>query len=163
MLRMQLAAVAGALALLLPTVSATAAERPRWEWPVPAPHPVVRDYVAPSTPYGAGHRGVDVAVPAGTPVLAPDDGVVVWAARIVDRGVVAIEHAGGVRSSLEPVDPRVRVGERVVRGQVVALAATGGAHRAGLLHLGARIRGAYVSPLLLLGTLRRAVLLPLDG
>lgn len=36
-----------------------------WAWPVAAPHPVVRGFEAPETTYSAGHRGIDVAAPAG--------------------------------------------------------------------------------------------------
>jgi hypothetical protein len=62
------------------------------------------------------------------------------------------------------VRPLVRAGEHVVRGQVVALVTPpGGTHPPGVLHLGARVREGYVSPLLLLGGLRRAVLLPLSA
>jgi murein DD-endopeptidase MepM/ murein hydrolase activator NlpD len=93
-------------------------------------------------------------------VLAPADGVVIWAGTIVDRGVVAIDHGSGVRSSFEPVTPLVRRGDAVHRGERIGTAATGGTHPAGVLHIGARIHGEYVSPLLLLGGLQRAVLLP---
>ena len=98
----------------------------------------------------------------GTEVTAPQDGHVVFAGRIDDRGVLAIEHAGGVRSSFEPVTPQVQVGQAVSRGQPVAVVATGGLRAAGTLYIGARVRGAYISPLLLLGGLQRAVLLPMD-
>jgi hypothetical protein len=68
---------------------------------------------------------------------------------------------------VEPVDPSVRRGDVVRRGEVVGHLAAGGAHPPGVLHLGARVRSgdgwAYVSPLLLLGGARRAVLLPLDA
>lgn len=138
------------------------ARAPLWSWPVPAPHPVVRPFVAPATPYSAGHRGIDVASPVGTEITAPQDGRVVFAARIADRGVLAIEHTGGVRSSFEPVTPLVHAGEAVRRGQPVAVVATGGRRAEGTLYIGARVHGAYVSPLLLLGGLQRAVLLPMD-
>jgi murein DD-endopeptidase MepM/ murein hydrolase activator NlpD len=128
---------------------------------VPAPHVVVRPYLAPATQYGPGHRGIDLRAPVGTPVAAPDDGTVLFAGRVVDRGVLSIDH-GTVRSSVEPVRALVHPGEHVARGQVVAiLAAPGATHPAGVLHLGARVRDGYVSPLLFLGGLRRAVLLPL--
>ena len=94
------------------------------------------------------------------------DGVVAFAGTVVDRGVVAIDH-DGVRSSVEPVDSTVHVGEPVHRGEVIGTVATGGTHAAGVLHLGARIRTAdgwaYVSPLLYLGGATRAVLLPLSA
>ncbi|GAA2754231.1 murein hydrolase activator EnvC family protein [Amnibacterium kyonggiense] len=145
--------------------AALAAASPLWSWPT-ASHDLVRAFEAPATPYAAGHRGIDVAAPVGEPVRAVDDGVVAFAGRVVDRGVVAIDH-DGVRSSVEPVDPAVRVGDAVERGEVIGHVATGGSHAPGVLHLGARVRTAdgwaYVSPLLWLGGARRAVLLPLGA
>lgn len=150
-------------AAALPPPAQAAAPAPLWSWPVPAPHPVLRAYLAPPSRYGAGHRGIDVGGAPGAVVTAPDDGVVVFAGRIVDRGVLAIEHPGGVRSSFEPVTPTVRAGEVVHRGEAVAVVTPAGAHGAGVLHIGARLHGEYISPLLLLGGLRRAVLLSLEG
>ncbi|MDH2442726.1 M23 family metallopeptidase [Amnibacterium sp. CER49] len=164
MLRVPVAGVVLAAAALLTGAAvpsqARAAPLPRWSWPVPAPHRVARPFVAPSGPYAGGHRGIDVAAPAGTTVTAPADGRVVWAGTIVDRGVVAIDHGDGVRSSFEPLTPRVHLGDTVLRGQAIGAVAAGGTHPDGVLHIGARIRGEYVSPLLLLGGLQRAVLLP---
>jgi murein DD-endopeptidase MepM/ murein hydrolase activator NlpD len=61
-----------------------------WIWPVPAPIRVVSPFRAPPTPYASGHRGIDVAVEQGAVVVAPGPGVVSFAGRVVDRGVVAI-------------------------------------------------------------------------
>ncbi len=130
-----------------------------WAWPVPAPHPVVRPFVAPATAYGAGHRGVDISAPVGSLVRSPADGVVHFAGVVVDRPVLSIAHAGGVLSSFEPVVATVSAGDAVRRGQVVGTLAAGHC-TSGCLHLGARIDGEYVNPLLLLGEVRWAVLLP---
>jgi len=151
------------IALLVAVVAATAA--PAWAWPTDS-HVVVRGFEAPATAYAAGHRGIDLSAPVGSPVRAVDDGVVAFAGTVVDRGVVAVDH-DGVRSSVEPVDPTVQVGDAVHRGEVIARVATGGSHAAGVLHLGARVGTAdgwaYVSPLLYLGGATRAVLLPLSA
>ena len=151
------------IALLVAVVAATAA--PAWAWPTDS-HVVVRGFEAPATAYAAGHRGIDLSAPVGSPVRAVDDGVVAFAGTVVDRGVVAVDH-DSVRSSVEPVDPTVQVGDAVHRGEVIARVATGGSHAAGVLHLGARVGTAdgwaYVSPLLYLGGATRAVLLPLSA
>lgn len=134
---------------------------PAWAWPVPSPHPIVRSYVAPATPYSAGHRGVDIAAAAGTEVRAPAAGVVHFAGFVVDRPVLSIRHPDGTLSSFEPVEATVDAGDPVERGQVVGVLLAG--HCAtGCVHLGARIDGEYVNPLLLLGGLPRAILLPMD-
>lgn len=150
---------------ILTLVVAAAATVPAWSWPVDA-HAVVRGFEAPADAYAAGHRGIDVEAPVGTPVRAVADGVVAFAGRVVDRPVIAIDH-DRLRSTVEPVEPEVRVGEVVHRGEVIGRVAEGGPHRPGLLHLGARVRSgdgwAYVSPLVALGGATRAVLLPLSA
>lgn len=132
-----------------------------WAWPVPAPHPIARPYVAPATPYAAGHRGIDIRSSAGVEVRAPADGVVHFAGFVVDRPVISIRHAGGVISSFEPVEPLVATGDRVQRGDVIGILLPG--HCASpCLHLGARVDGEYVNPLLFLGGLEHSVLYPLE-
>lgn len=131
----------------------------RWSWPVGPPAAVARPFVAPPTPYGRGHRGVDLVAGARAEVRAPDAGTVRFAGWVVDRPVLSIDHGGGLVSSFEPVDPVVDRGEHVQRGQVVGLLVAG--HCAdGCLHLGARLHGEYVNPLLFLGGVPRAILLP---
>jgi murein DD-endopeptidase MepM/ murein hydrolase activator NlpD len=132
-----------------------------WAWPVPAPHTLARPFVAPATPYAAGHRGIDIRAAGGVEVRAPDDGVVHFAGFVVDRPVISIRHPGGVLSSFEPVEPLVATGDRVARGDVIGVLLPG--HCASpCLHLGARIDGEYVNPLLFLGGLDHAVLYPLE-
>lgn len=133
----------------------------QWLWPVPAPIRVVSPFRAPPTPYSAGHRGIDVAVDRGTRVVAPAAGVVSFAGRVVDRGVVAIDHGNGVVSAVEPVDALVEQGTAIVAGDTIGIVASGGHCAAECVHFGVRINGEYVSPYLFLGGLPRAVLLPL--
>jgi len=140
---------------------ATAIVAVLWAWPVPAPHTLARPYVAPATPYSAGHRSIDIRSSAGVEVRAPAAGVVHFAGFVVDRPVLSIRHAGGVISSFEPVDPLVSTGDRVARGEVIGILLPGHC-AAPCLHLGARVDGAYVNPLLFLGGLEHAVLYPLD-
>nr|WP_297425540.1 M23 family metallopeptidase [uncultured Actinotalea sp.] len=110
---------------------------------------LLRAFAAPSVRWGPGHRGVDLAADVGAPVRAPADGVVVVARRVVERDVLTVLHADGLRSSLEPVDADVAVGTPVRAGQVVGRLATGG-HCAGCLHWGVRDGERYVDPLGLL-------------
>lgn len=139
-----------------------AAERlEQWLWPVPAPIRVVSPFRAPPTPYASGHRGIDVAVRQGDVIIAPAAGVVSFAGRVVDRGVVAIDHGDGVVSAIEPVDALVAEGAVVAAGDPIGVAASGGHCAAECAHFGVRIDGEYVSPFLFLGGLPRAVLLPL--
>ena len=139
---------------------ATAPQAAVWGWPVDPPHRIVAPFRGPQTPYAAGHRGIDLAAAAGDPVLAVHDGVVAFASVVVDRPVLTLAHEGNVVSSVEPVLALVSPGDRVVSGQRIGTVTDGG-HCVACLHLGVRFTGQYVSPLLFLGGVPRAVLLPL--
>lgn len=139
-----------------PPVSATPASAPppsaavpRWLWPL-APRPrVTRPFLAPDSPWGRGHRGLDLSARPRAPVHAVAGGVVTHAARLAGRGTVTVTHPGGVRSTYEPVGPAVAVGDRVAAGDLIGhLEPTPAAHcpGGGCLHLGA-IRQGYVDPL----------------
>jgi murein DD-endopeptidase MepM/ murein hydrolase activator NlpD len=140
--------------------AASAAPAVPWSWPAAPPHPVVRVFTAPEHPWSPGHRGIDVGTPHGSPVTAPDDGVVHFAGVVVDRPVLSMRHRDGVLSSLEPVVSELAAGDPVVRGQVVGTVQAGHCPDVECVHLGARIDGEYVSPLLMLGLGRPSVLLP---
>lgn len=145
--------------LLAPTIAAAAPEdTPSWEWPVSTPR-VVEPYVQPPHPYAAGHRGIDIEG-AGDVVRAPADGVVAFAGMVAGRPVLTIDHGDGWVSTLEPVATGLRPGDVVGSGQEVGTIAAGGHTPAGAVHLGARHDGEYVNPLLLLGGVPLAVLLP---
>jgi len=136
-----------------------AAELGSWSWPVSGAHALARPYIAPAGPYAPGHRGIDIRAPAEASVLAPDDGVVHFAGFVVDRPVLSIVHADGVLSSFEPVQTDLVAGDRVTRGQVIGTLLPG--HCASpCLHLGARVDGEYVNPLLFLGGVGWSVLYP---
>lgn len=133
-------------------------------WPVGAPRPVVvRGWDPPSSPYAAGHRGVDLAAGPGTAVRAAARGRVVFAGRVAGRGVLSIALTGTgdppLRITYEPVRPLVAAGDEVVAGQAVATLEPGGTHcPVSCLHWGLLRGDAYLDPLSLLPPwmLRRA-------
>ena len=133
-----------------------------WGWPLDPRPEVLARFDPPQQTWGAGHRGVDLAAAVGQPVLAPSAGVVTFSGVVVDRGVVVVTAASGLRSSLEPVTSSVPVGAPVARGQVVGQvsAATGHCVPVPCLHWGVRRDETYLDPLALVGS-RRVVLLPL--
>ncbi len=133
---------------------------PVWQWPVDPPRSVVRPYVAPATPYSAGHRGVDLRATDGGTVYAPADGVVHFSGIVVDRPVLSIRHPGGLISSYEPVESALASGTAVRRGEVVGMVLAAHCVPAACVHMGVRLDGEYVSPLLYLGDVPRSVLLP---
>jgi murein DD-endopeptidase MepM/ murein hydrolase activator NlpD len=91
----------------------------RFSWPLPAPHPVLRPFQAPATPYGPGHRGVDLGGSVGEPVFAAGDGLVLYAGALFNCDLISIEHPGGLRTTYTPVVPSVRVGQQVTRRQQI--------------------------------------------
>lgn len=134
---------------------------PGWAWPVDGPRTVIRPFSAPPTPYAAGHRGVDLtALGAGAAVRAATSGVVHFAGVVVDRPLVTVR-AGDVLVTAEPVSPTVEAGELVSAGDVIGTLEAGHCGPRACVHIGVRVGGQYVSPLIYLGGLRRAVLLPL--
>lgn len=140
------------------STSSPAASSP-WSWPVARPR-VVRHYHEPAHAFGPGHRGIDLTAAPGDPVRAPAAGVVAFSGRVVDRGVVTIDHGDGHVTTFEPVSDAVPAGTEVVAGAEVARVTTGGHSAAGTLHFGVRRNGRYINPLSLLGGIPRAVLLP---
>jgi murein DD-endopeptidase MepM/ murein hydrolase activator NlpD len=130
--------------------------------PVPAPVRVVLAVRPPAGPYGAGHRGVDLATHPGEPVRAAGAGVVRFAGDVAGRGVVVIAHADGVSPEYEPLAPSVRAGQAVARGQPIGTVS--GTHRdcdpGRCLHWAARRDGAYLDPMTLLAPLGPVRLLP---
>lgn len=160
-------------------------------WPVGNPvgnltRPViVRGFDPPATPYGPGHRGVDLAASPGTVIVAAAPGTVAFAGPVAGKGVLSIDLAGaegaGLRITYEPVRPLAKTGDTVAAGQPVAVLAPAPAHCApaltpapaptptpgSCLHWGLRSGETYLDPLSLLppALLRRGPsrLLPVFG
>jgi len=136
------------------------AEHPRWRWPVDGVRHVSAPFRAPAHRYGAGHRGLDLSASIGAEVRSPADGVVAFVGTVVDRQLLTIAHDDGYVSTLEPVVSTLAPGAVVHEGDVVGRTDVGGHTAAGDVHLGVRLDGDYINPLLLLGEVPRAVLLP---
>nr|WP_145485568.1 MULTISPECIES: M23 family metallopeptidase [Streptomyces] len=121
-------------------------------WPVGVRPSVLRGWEPPATPYGPGHRGVDLAAAPGSPVRAVAAGRVSFAGRVAGRGVVTVGLTGtGLRTTYEPVSPSVEEGAEVAAGDVVGVVATG-AHcgAAACVHWGLLRGETYLNPLSLL-------------
>jgi murein DD-endopeptidase MepM/ murein hydrolase activator NlpD len=121
---------------------------------------LARAYVAPAHEYGPGHRGIDLDLQGGAVVRAPADGVVAFAGSVAGRGILTIDHGNGLVTTLEPVTTALAPGTPVVGGEDVANLGLGGHAAPGALHFGVRLDGRYINPMLLLGGVPRAVLLP---
>jgi murein DD-endopeptidase MepM/ murein hydrolase activator NlpD len=97
---------------------------------------------------------VDLGGSVGEAVLAAGPGVVLFAGRVVDQGVVVIGH-GALRTSYEPVEGSVAAGARVTVGQRIGTLDAGHCAATVCLHWGLLAGHAhatvYYDPLLLLG------------
>lgn len=126
---------------------------PSFDWPLTPRPRVVRPFDPPTSPYGPGHRGVDLAAAPGQPVLAAAEGRIVHAGTVAGIGVVSIQHDGGLRTTYEPVraspEDGVTPGTRVTSGERIGTVA---GHHAGCptvacLHWGVRRGEEYLDPL----------------
>jgi len=99
---------------------------------------------------GTYHSGTDVAVPAGTPFVAPADGVVVLAATApftLEGNLLIVDHGMGLTSAFlhcQRLD--VRVGDRVAQGQMLGTVGRTGRATGPHLHWGLKWRDARLDP-----------------
>lgn len=139
--------------VLWPGPAARAETDPVGVWPLVPEPAVVGGFDPPSDPWGAGHRGVDLAGAVGQQVRAALPGRVSWVGVLAGRGVAVVDH-GATRTTYEPVDATVATGDTVAAGDALGALALAGSHclpRA-CLHWG-WIEGAdtYLDPLRLVG------------
>jgi murein DD-endopeptidase MepM/ murein hydrolase activator NlpD len=134
---------------LIPVPRASAAADRVW----PVTGPILRGFDPPDSPYGSGHRGIDIGAWPGTPVLAPADGVVTFAGPVGGRLFITIDHGDGLESTYSWLDALVvRRGDAVARGSTIA--ASGWGHADSTvphLHMGVRQDDVYLDPLSFLG------------
>jgi len=121
-------------------------------WPLQPEPAVVRAFDPPDSPYGAGHRGVDLLGQVGQPVLAALPGTVTYAGSLAGRGVVVVDH-GPTRTTYEPVTATVSVGAAVAAGTQLGTLAVPGSHcfPRSCLHWGWLEGETYLNPLRLVG------------
>jgi len=109
------------------------------------------------------HKGIDFAVPAGTPVMAAGNGTVVFAGPAGEYGnLVVINHANSYATAyghLSRFAAGVRPGARVSQGDVVAYSGMTGLATGPHLHYEIRVNNAQVNP----GSVKIASGRKLDG
>lgn len=94
------------------------------------------------------HNGIDLAAPAGTPILAAYDGDVVAAAYSSSMGhYVMIDHGSGLYTIyMHSSALYVSKGQTVTKGQTIAAVGSSGRSTGNHLHFSVRLNGNYVSP-----------------
>ena len=104
---------------------------------------------------GAYHSGIDIAVPTGTPVRAPADGVVILASDhpfTLEGNLLMVDHGMGLNSAFLHLSKiEVAVGDHVHQGEVIALSGASGRATGPHLHWSLMWRGARIDPLLVAG------------
>ncbi|MFL6165981.1 MAG: murein hydrolase activator EnvC family protein [Ornithinibacter sp.] len=121
-------------------------------WPLDPRPTVVAGFDPPASPWGAGHRGVDLLGRPGQVVRAALAGTVTFAGTLAGRGVVVVSH-GETRTTYEPVAPTVAVGDTVPTGGPIGTLETALNHcfPRTCLHWGLLRGEQYLDPLSLLG------------
>jgi len=110
-------------------------------------------------PTGRLHRGMDFAVPTGTPIAAPADGVIIastnrYAGEDKWGELIVIEHANGLKSLYAHMDKRmVKLGEHVVAGQQIGTSGASGKATGPHLHMEVSLDGENIDPQAVLGNL----------
>lgn len=112
---------------------------------------VTSDFGTRLDPYTAErvmHAGLDIAGPHGKEIIAPSDGTVVFAGLEGGYGnVLVIDHGYGIKTRYGHLASiRVKPGERVKRGQVVAHMGNTGRSTGPHLHYEVRVNGLPQNP-----------------
>ena len=95
------------------------------------------------------HKGLDIGVPVGTPIVAPADGKVVSVGYESGYGLmVVIEHRHGVSTAYAHLKAAaVEPGEDVARGSRIAFSGMSGRTTGSHLHYEVRVNGQAVDPM----------------
>lgn len=105
------------------------------------------------------HNGVDYAAPRGTPIYSTGEGVVSFSGRQSGYGIVVkIRHAFGFETVYAHLSKsRVKVGQRVKRGQRIADMGSTGRSTGSHLHYEVRIDGVPVNPSKFIGAAKNVL------
>ncbi len=100
--------------------------------------------------YNRMHKGVDFAVPIGTPVMAGGSGTVTYAGRSNGYGnLVIVSHSNGYSTAyghLSRFGKNIKKGTRVTQGQIVAYSGNTGVSTGPHLHYEIRVKNQQVNP-----------------
>ncbi|HAR44827.1 MAG: hypothetical protein A2X56_15055 [Nitrospirae bacterium GWC2_57_13] len=100
----------------------------------------------------SSHSGVDVSADEGAEVRAPNSGSVIFVDELFYSGIsVIVDHGQGIYTMFFHLSKSlVTPGQKVARGEVIALVGSTGRSTGPHLHWGVRMQGARVDPLKLL-------------
>ncbi len=104
--------------------------------------------ISPFTGHKQFHEGLDIANRIGTPVIAPANGLVVFAGRKGGFGrLIIIDHGHGITTRFGHLSKiLVKVGQHVKRGEKIAEIGNSGRSTGPHLHYEVRLNGVPVNP-----------------
>ncbi len=125
-----------------------------WSGPFifPVKNPIVTDaygYTRDTVGYAITHKGTDFHAPEGTPVMAINSGIV----RVVQKyeiygNTVIVDHGDGLLSMyMHLSQAKVKVGDKVTTGDIIALSGETGYAESPHLHLTIRINNISIDPM----------------
>ena len=113
-----------------------------YAWPVPASHTISSGFGYRGSEF---HKGIDISAPVGTPIVAIADGTVIQAGPASGYGHwIVVQHDDG---HMYANGLKAAVGQRVQRGQVIALVGNDGRSTGPHLHMSITQGSAYVNPM----------------
>jgi murein DD-endopeptidase MepM/ murein hydrolase activator NlpD len=118
-------------------------------WPVNGP---ITSPFCEQRAWEACHPGIDIGVPAGTPIRAAMDGTVIFTQSEAESGgygnYTCIDHGGGLSTCYAHQSSfAVSTGEHVSQGQVIGYVGCTGLCFGDHLHFEVRVNGSVVDPL----------------
>lgn len=104
--------------------------------------------VSPFTGRREFHKGLDIANREGTPIIAPADGLITYAAeKWLIGNMITIEHGFGIVTNYGHIHKLLKKsGERVKRGEIIALMGNTGRSTGPHVHYEVRLNGVPVNP-----------------
>ena len=125
-------------------------------WPVPGRSTISSGYGSRTSPIkgkGEFHTGLDIPAPTGTKIYAAESGKVINSGSINGYGyTVIIDHGNGLSTLYgHNSQLKVKVGQKVKRGDVIALAGSTGWSTGPHCHFEVRINGKHTNPWSYLG------------
>lgn len=98
--------------------------------------------------WGRWHKGIDLAAPMGSPIVAAADGVVIYVGPASGFGrLVLVRHSGTLVTAYGHMSAyRTHVGAHVRAGELIALVGSAGHSTGPHLHFEVRINGVQVNP-----------------
>jgi len=114
-------------------------------WPTPY------HYINGGNNFGGGHLAVDLYAPEGTPIVAADNGVVIWASYGAWNGgygnVVMIDHGNGFKTLYGHLSQvNVAMCQPVYAGETIGLSGNTGNSFGAHLHFEVRLGGGFMNP-----------------